>query len=121
MNAHHDHDHPHPHDHEHDHAHDHGGPTAAGAGLLGAVFGAVPSRRTVALLASAAALAYACSGIRIVGPAERGIVRRFGRVVNDNVRSGFHFGLPVGIETLTRVRMRKAHRVGVVLGAAPVQ
>lgn len=58
------------------------------------------------------------SGIRAVGPAERGVVQIFGEVVNDQVTSGMHFGFPAGIERLTRVPISKARRVSVGGGAA---
>jgi len=60
-----------------------------------------------------ALLAFACSGIRTIGPAERGVQQRFGKVINDHIRSGIHFGLPLGIDRLTRVATQKARRVGV--------
>ena len=91
--------HEHGHEHEHEHA-----PLQS-------------RRRPLSLTAVLLALvAYGLSGVRIVGPAERGVIRRFGRVVSAQVRSGVHLGLPWGMDKLTRVEMRKARRV--VVGMA---
>lgn len=99
----HDHDHGHGHDRGHGHGHQHQHSGGGGGGWRWVV-------------AAAALVVYGLSGIRVVGPAERGIVQRFGRVVDTQVRSGVHLGLPVGMEALTCLEVRKTRRVSVGMG-----
>ena len=91
-------DHHHHHDHEHEHTH----------------FGFVRDvLRQWPYLAALALLAYAGSGIRFIGPAERGIVRRFGGVLPTQAEPGVHLGLPLGVERLTRIEIGKTRRVSI--------
>lgn len=46
------------------------------------------------------------------------MVQRFGRVIDDHVTPGIRFGLPTGIERLTKVQISKARRVSVGGGGA---
>ena len=98
------HDHDHDNDHSHDHEHDHG---RSHHGLLRSV-----SRRWP-ILAALTVTVYAVSGIRIIGPAERGVVQRLGRVLESRAEPGVHCGLPLGIERLTRIEMGKTRRVSI--------
>lgn len=70
------------------------------------------------IIAGICLVGWLLSGIRVVGPAERGVVQRFGRVVDDRLTPGIRFGLPVGIDKLTKVQISKARRVGVGGGGA---
>jgi len=72
----------------------------------------------VLLALVAAALAYALSGVRVIGPAERGVVQRFGRALEVQATPGVHVGLPVGIERLTRATVHRTRRVTVGSAAA---
>ena len=45
---------------------------------------------------------YLLSGIYVVQPNEQGVVRRFGRVVNDGVMPGIHYHLPWPLERINR-------------------
>ncbi|HPA19160.1 MAG TPA: FtsH protease activity modulator HflK [Verrucomicrobiae bacterium] len=103
----HDHPHPHEHHHHHEHGHDHGHEHARG----GAVWEWLGRRWPV--IVGLCVVGWLVSGIRVVGPAERGVVQRFGRVIDDRVTPGIRFGLPVGIETLTKVQISKTRRVSV--------
>ena len=94
----------HHHDHEHRHAHDHHGHTHDHRRR---------PRRLWWGLAAAALIAWVFSGVRMIETAERGVVQRFGKVVNEHVPPGIHPGLPLGIERMTRVAVRKTRRVGV--------
>lgn len=116
----HEHHGAHAHGHHHPHGHHHSPGLEApekhwhlGAGTLRAAL----ARWWPGLLALCA-LAWLASGIRVVGPAERGVVRRFGKVVDDRVVPGMRFGLPVGIERLIRIQTSKARRVAVGGGSA---
>jgi membrane protease subunit HflK len=75
----------------------------------------------------ALAAAYALSGVRVIGPAERGLVQRFGRVLAVEAGPGVHVGFPLGIERLTRVKAQRTLRVSIgvtapdrVLGGLPL-
>lgn len=107
----HDHEHGHGHEHEHGHGHEYGH----------------ASRRPGWLAAGLAVLViYALSGIRLIGPAERGVVQRFGRVLGVQASPGLHLGWPLGIGRLTRVEVHRSRRVSIgvsvpdrVLGGLP--
>jgi membrane protease subunit HflK len=70
-------------------------------------------RRILPALVLVAAVAYAASGVYVVRPSEKGIVRRFGKVVSTRVEDGRapkilspgpHYRLPSPITRLDRVR-----------------
>ena len=56
---------------------------------------------------------YCASGFYSVNPQERGVVKRFGAVVDDNVSPGIHYHLPWPIETVTRERTTEVRSVTV--------
>lgn len=107
----HDHDHPH-HHHHHGHDHDGHGHHHGRGGVWSWLAGQWP------IIAGACLVGWLLSGIRVVGPAERGVVQRFGRVVDDHVTPGIRFGLPAGIEKMRKVQISKARRVSVGGGGA---
>ena len=45
---------------------------------------------------------YILSGVYVVQPNEQGVVRRFGRLVNDQVMPGIHYHLPWPVEQIAR-------------------
>jgi len=47
---------------------------------------------------------YLASGFYSVKPEQRGVVKRFGRVVTDNVLPGIHYHLPWPVESVMRLR-----------------
>lgn len=67
--------------------------------LLGALFGAM-------------LVAYLFTGVRQIRPGERGVVRRFGRVV-DKPGPGLWVGYPAGIDRVDRVAVDRIQRVTV--------
>src|SRR5271157_2001009 len=88
----------HPHDHEHAHGH------------------ARPGWRPNPWLFSLAALAaWAATGIYVVQPNERAVVWRFGRILPDLALPGIHYGLPWGIDRVTKLRVNEQKRVGIGL------
>ena len=56
------------------------------------------------------------TGIYSVGPNQRAIVRRGGKVLAEMREPGLHFGLPWPIDRVTRVKMEERKRVGVGIG-----
>jgi len=67
-------------------------------------------------------LAYAATGLYSVGTNERAVVQRCGRAVGLVRSPGLHFGLPYGIDRVTRIRPfeRKRVAVGTTLAARDV-
>lgn len=102
----HAHEHPHGHAHEHDHGRDeHGWHWHFFGNSLG-----IAVMRWAPLIGAACLILWLASGIRVVGPAERGVATRFGRVIDDRIMPGMRFGLPVGIERLARIQISKVRR-----------
>lgn len=58
-------------------------------------------------------LAYVATGIYTVQPNEQAVVRRCGRMLPELRQPGLHFGLPWGIDQVTRLKMQEAKRVSV--------
>ncbi len=66
------------------------------------------SRRVaLALVLVAASLLIAVTGLRVVRPGERIVVRRFGRIIAPDWGPGLHWGAPLGIDRFDRVRTRR--------------
>jgi membrane protease subunit HflK len=74
-------------------------------------------------------LAYVSTGLYLVQPDEQAVVRRFGRMLPSPAEPGAHFGLPWGLDRVTRIKPREAKRVTLgpihvaadAVGAAPSQ
>jgi Cu+-exporting ATPase len=60
-------------------------------------------RALLAAGAVAAVLAYAGSGITVIGPDQVGVLRRWGRFQEPLLRPGLHIRLPLPIESVTKV------------------
>jgi membrane protease subunit HflK len=88
----------HRHHHDHDHPHHYAG---------------WPWRRTTCFLAIAAVLAWTVSGVYVVQPNERAAVWRFGRILPETSMPGIHFGLPYGLDRVSRVKMFEQKRVSI--------
>jgi membrane protease subunit HflK len=69
--------------------------------------------RWLAALLPAALVAWVATGFYSVGHNERAIVRRGGRVLPEVRDSGLHFGLPYGIDRVTRLKVFETRRVAV--------
>ena len=93
---HHHHDHG-PAGHAHGHAHA-GGPLRLWPWLLAAV------------------VIWAASGVYLVQPNERAVVQRCGRILAEPGGPGLHFGLPYGVDRVTKLKMFEQKRVGIGLG-----
>lgn len=70
-------------------------------------------RRWLPGLALALLAGYGLSGVRVIGPAERGVVQRFGRVLEEQAGPGVHVGWPLGIENVTRLEIHRTRRVSI--------
>jgi modulator of FtsH protease HflK len=90
----------HHHDHDHEHAH---GPVRA------------PWRPHLGRWVLFALLAWTATGVYIVQPSERAVVWRCGRILPNLRLPGIHFGLPWGIDRVTRLKLNEQKRVGVGL------
>ncbi len=88
----------HHHHHDHDHPHHHTG---------------WPWRRTACFLAIAAVLVWTVSGVYVVQPNERAAVWRCGRILPQTSMPGIHFGLPYGLDRVSRVKMFEQKRVAI--------
>lgn len=81
-----------------------GGPgSPGGGGGFGLPTGGLGGR-TLGIVAGILAVVWLASGIYIVGPAERGVVMRFGRYV-DTTDPGPHWRIPFPIETVRTVNV----------------
>jgi len=61
----------------------------------------------------AAVLMYALSGIYVVQPDERGVVRRLGRVVGESVAPGIHYRIPWPIDRVDKPQVTSIKRMSV--------
>src|SRR5580704_4971799 len=89
------------HHHDHDHPHHHAG---------------WPWRRSACFLAIASVLVWTVSGVYVVQPNERAVVWRFGRILPETSMPGIHFGLPYGLDRVSRVKMFEQKQVGIGSG-----
>ena len=64
-------------------------------------------------------LLYLVSGFYSIKPEERGVVKRFGRVVNDNVLPGIHYHWPWPIEVVLRLATTEIRSMTVNFGFEP--
>ena len=76
-------------------------------------------RRLVLWLVVLAACAYPLSGIYVVRVNETGVLKRFGRIVNDRVAPGLHYRIPWPVDRIMRVATRDIHRFQSGFGADP--
>jgi len=60
-----------------------------------------------------AVVGYALSGVTLVRPGERAVVRRFGRVLENKPEPGLYIGLPWGMERVDRVAVDRVQEVTV--------
>jgi membrane protease subunit HflK len=59
---------------------------------------------------------YLASGFYSVKPEQRGVVKRFGRVVTDNMLPGIHYHLPWPVESVLRLRTTEIRSMTVTFG-----
>lgn len=75
-----------------------------------------PAKRTAAGLVLAAAALWLASGLYVVRPEQRGVVRRFGQVVDDGVMPGMHYHWPWPFEVVERPAVTEVRSLGVAFG-----
>jgi membrane protease subunit HflK len=64
-------------------------------------------------------VAYLATGFHVVAPGEAVVVRRLGRVLRQPWTQGPHWGWPIGLDRLTRVRIDEVRRLEIGLVGAP--
>ena len=79
------------------------------------------SRRLTVWLLVLAVVAYALSGICGVRVNETGVLKRFGRVVDDRVPPGLHYRFPWPVDRIVKVSTREIRRFQAGFGADPEQ
>jgi len=70
-------------------------------------------RRLARLILLAVVAMYVLSGIYVVQPDERGVVRRLGRVVADGIEPGIHYRIPWPIDQVDRPQVTSIKRMSV--------
>lgn len=89
-------------------------PGAGAARVRDDLSAGLPRVRRVARLAMIAAVAmYVISGVYVVQPDERGVVRRFGRVVAGDVQPGIHYRIPWPVDSVVRPQVTAIKRMSV--------
>lgn len=78
-------------------------------------------RRLVLWLLVVAALAYLFSGMYVVGVNETGVLKRFGRIIDDRVAPGLHYRFPWPIDKVIRIPTKEIRRLQTGFGADPGQ
>ena len=78
-------------------------------------------RRLTLWLLVLAAAAYVLSGIYVVRVNETGVLKRFGRIVDDHVAPGLHFRFPWPIDKVIKVSTKEIRRFQSGFGADPKQ
>ncbi|MBI5543872.1 MAG: FtsH protease activity modulator HflK [Deltaproteobacteria bacterium] len=76
-----------------------------------------PAKRVGGLLLLAAAALWLASGLYSVKPEQRGVVRRFGQVVDDGVPPGIHYHWPWPVEGVERPAVTEIRSLSVSFGA----
>jgi membrane protease subunit HflK len=75
--------------------------------------GLVRVGRLARWLLAVAVLLYVLSGIYVVEPDERGVVKRFGRVVADDIGPGIHYRVPWPVDTVETPQVTSIKRMSV--------
>lgn len=70
-------------------------------------------RRLARLIALVAVAMYMLSGIYVVQPDERGVVKRLGRVVTADVQPGIHYRIPWPIDSVARPQVTAVKRMSI--------
>jgi membrane protease subunit HflK len=79
----------------------------------------VSPRAWAVTIGTAAALAYATTGLTVIQQDEVGVVRRLGAVTTEPYRPGLHWGWPWGLERVDRLKVDQARTLAV--GARDLQ
>jgi len=78
-------------------------------------------RRLTVWLLALAVVAYALSGICGVRVNETGVLKRFGRIVDDRVPAGLHYRFPWPVDKMLKVSTKEIRRLQAGFGADPNQ
>ncbi len=70
-------------------------------------------RRLARIVVLAAVAMYALSGVYVVQPDERGVVKRFGRVIVGNVQPGIHYRIPWPVDSVATPQVTSIKRMSV--------
>ena len=76
-------------------------------------------RRLILWLLVLAVIAYLLSGIYVVRVNETGILKRFGRIVNNRVAPGLHYRFPWPVDRIVKVSTEEIRRFQTGFGADP--
>lgn len=79
------------------------------------------ARRVALWLVVLGAVGYLLSGISVIGVNETGVVKRFGRVIDDRLAPGLHYRLPWPVDRIVKVSTGEIHRLRTGFGADPEQ
>jgi membrane protease subunit HflK len=86
----------------------------AAAGVRADMSAGLPRVRRVARLAVAAGIVmYVVSGVYVVQPDERGVVKRFGRVVATDVQPGVHYRIPWPVDSVASPQVTSIKRMSI--------
>ena len=76
-------------------------------------------RRLTLWLLAFAVMGYALSGIYVVRVNETGILKRFGRIIDDHVQPGLHYRCPWPVDKVIKVSTKEIRRLQTGFGADP--
>jgi membrane protease subunit HflK len=76
------------------------------------------ARAVAGWLVSLLVLLYLASGFYSVKPEQRGVVKRFGGVANDNILPGIHYHWPWPVESVVRLRTTEIRSLTITFGGA---
>jgi membrane protease subunit HflK len=71
------------------------------------------ANKVLLILVVSGVLLYLASGFYVVEPEQRGVVTRFGKLVNDNVMPGMHYHWPWPIESVQRPRTTQVRSLSI--------
>ena len=87
---------------------------AAAAGVRADMSAGLPRVKKVARRAIAAAIVmYFVSGVYVVQPDERGVVKRFGRVIAADVQPGLHYRIPWPVDSVANPQVTSIKRMSI--------
>ena len=116
----HDHNHDHHGHHGHEHQHDHPAPEAQDAGSQALAEALRSSFAVVKFVLLLMVLAFFCSGFFTVGPQEKAVILRFGKMVGEGQKalltSGLHWSFPYPIDEVIKIPITEIQQVQSTVG-----
>ena len=111
------------HDHEHQHTHEHPAPapvTPDDAGSQALAEALHSSFAIVKVVMVLMVLAFFSSGFFTIGPQEKAVILRFGRLVGEDekvlLNSGWHWSYPYPIDEVVKIPIRKIQTINSTVG-----